>query len=173
MRAGRGRSDRGDVSTAIAGKRAHAMMDSGDKIHKNKVEVKIELDDGTTMLAGVFLTAQQRLSDMLNDDRRFLPLQTTDGIITNLRKNAIYRVTPLNQDVKQDAENDPFKILGVADTISDAELREAYLKLCHDYHPDRVQASGLSAEFIELANVRMAKINDAYNRINRQRDIAS
>ena len=149
------------------------MMDPGDKIHKNKVEVKIEFDDGTTLLAGVFMTAQQRLSDLLNDDRRFLPLETTEGIITNVRKNAIYRVTPLKQDVKQDIEHDPFKILGVADTISDAELREAYLKLCHDYHPDRVQASGLSAEFMELANVRMARINDAYNRINKQREIAS
>ncbi len=147
-------------------------MDSG-RIHKRKVQVKVELDDGTTMLASLFLLQQQRVSDLLNDNRRFLPLQTSEGIITNLRKTAIYRVTPIEQDVTQDLDNDPFKILKVPDTISNDALREAYVKLCHDYHPDRVQASGLAAEFIELANSRMAKINDAYSRITRQRGIAS
>ncbi len=147
-------------------------MDSG-RIHKRKVQVKVELDDGTTMLASLFLLQQQRVSDLLNDNRRFLPLETSEGIITNLRKTAIYRVTPIEQDVQQDLDNDPFKILKVPNTIGNDALREAYVKLCHDYHPDRVQASGLAAEFIELANSRMAKINDAYSRITRQRGIAS
>ncbi len=147
-------------------------MDSG-RIHKRKVQVKVELDDGTTMLASLFLLQQQRVSDLLNDNRRFLPLETSEGIITNLRKTAIYRVTPIEQDVQQDLDNDPFKILKVPNTIGNDALREAYVKLCHDYHPDRVQASGLAAEFIELANSRMAKINDAYSRITRERGIAS
>ena len=147
-------------------------MDSG-RIHKRKVQVKVELDDGTTMLASLFLLQQQRVSDLLNDNRRFLPLETSEGIITNLRKTAIYRVTPIEQDVQQDLDNDPFKILKVPNTIGNDALREAYVKLCHDYHPDRVQASGLAAEFIELANSRMAKINDAYSRIARLRGIAS
>lgn len=148
------------------------MMDGG-RIQKQKVEVKVELDDGTTMLASLFLRQDQRVSDLLNDDRRFLPLQTSEGIITNVRKASIYRVTPINQEVDEDLDNDPFKILKVSETIGNDELREAYVKLCHDYHPDRVQASGLAAEFIELANSRMAKINDAYGRITRQRGIAS
>ena len=148
-------------------------MIDGGRIQKQKVEVKVELDDGTTMLASLFLRQDQRVSDLLNDDRRFLPLQTSDGIITNVRKAAIYRVTPINQEVEEDLDNDPFKILKVSETIGNDELREAYVKLCQDYHPDRVQASGLAAEFIELANNRMAKINDAYGRITRQRGIAS
>ncbi len=155
-----------------APKRVKPMMDNG-RLQKRKIEVKVELDDGTTMLASLFLMQQQRVSDLLNDDRRFLPLLTSDGIITNVRKNAIYRVTPMGQEVQADHDNDPFKILDVPETITDDELREVYVKLAHDYHPDRVQASGLSADFLELANTRMAKINDAYGRIARQRGIAS
>ena len=78
-------------------------MDSG-RIHKRKVEVKVELDDGTTLLASLFLLQQQRVSDLLNDNRRFLPLETSEGIITNLRKTAIHRVTPIEQDVTQDLD---------------------------------------------------------------------
>ena len=155
-----------------APKRVKPMMDNG-RLHKRKIEVKVELDDGTTLLASLFLMQQQRVSDLLNDDRRFLPLQTSEGIITNIRKNAIYRVTPMGQEIQEDHDNDPFKILDVPTTITDDELREVYVKLAHDYHPDRVQASGLSADFIELANTRMARINDAYNRIARARGIAS
>ena len=55
-------------------------------------------------------------------------------------------------------EPDPYSVLGVARTATDAEIRAAYLALVAKYHPDRHQGNPLE----ELAGVRMAEINRAY-----------
>jgi hypothetical protein len=55
-------------------------------------------------------------------------------------------------------EPDPYFVLGVARTATDAEIRAAYLALVAKYHPDRHQGNPLE----ELAGERMAEINRAY-----------
>ena len=48
------------------------------------------------------------------------------------------------------------------------EIKEAYRTLCAENHPDRLNGTGLSQDYIELANQRMARINDAYTRVQKQ-----
>jgi len=55
-------------------------------------------------------------------------------------------------------EPDPYVILGVARTASEAEIRAAYLELVAQYHPDRHQGNPLEG----LAAEKMAGINRAY-----------
>ena len=52
---------------------------------------------------------------------------------------------------------------------SDAEVKAQYRKLVRDNHPDRLMANGVPVEFIELANRKLAAINDAYKTIARER----
>ncbi len=66
-------------------------------------------------------------------------------------------------------EADPYQILGLARDASDGEIRKAYLRLTRDYHPDTLIAQGLPKEFIDLANEKMAAINDAHDRIQKSR----
>lgn len=66
---------------------------------------------------------------------------------------------------------DPYVILDVPHDASDDELKSAYRKLIRENHPDRLIAEGLPEEFIELANEKMAAINDAYERVERQRGL--
>ena len=40
-----------------------------------------------------------------------------------------------------------------------------------DNHPDRLMANGVPAEFIELANRKLAAINAAYDTIARERGL--
>ncbi|MEM7222794.1 MAG: J domain-containing protein [Pseudomonadota bacterium] len=145
------------------------MFDEQDKVQKRKIEVEVKLNDGTKLMGALFVHAQQRLSDLLNDQRQFLPLQTSGGVISNLSKSYIYQVTQLDQRVELDESDDPYEILGVMPTIPADELKDAYRKLCADNHPDRLQAMGLSGDFVDLANTRMARINDAYSRILAER----
>ncbi len=66
---------------------------------------------------------------------------------------------------------DPYVILGVERTISDAELKSAYRKLVVENHPDRAIARGVPEEMVALANERLATINAAWDRIADQRGL--
>jgi DnaJ like chaperone protein len=66
---------------------------------------------------------------------------------------------------------DPYKVLGVSRTTSDAEIKKTYRKLVRELHPDQLMAKGLPAEFISRANSRLAAINAAYDRIEKQRGL--
>ena len=56
------------------------------------------------------------------------------------------------------SEPDPYSVLGVARTASDAEIRAAYHALVAKYHPDRHQGNPLE----DLASEKLVAINRAY-----------
>ena len=64
---------------------------------------------------------------------------------------------------------DPYQILGVPHDISDAELKKSYRALIREHHPDRLMAEGMPQEFVDVANSKLATINDAYDRVETQR----
>ncbi len=142
-------------------------------VGKDKVEVQVELDDGARLLGFLFVKQGQRLSDLLNDERRFLPLLTSDGLIVQLKKTAIARVTQLDQVAESHALTDPYEILGVAPRIDDAALRKAYHALCAQHHPDKLVSVGLASEYIDMANSRLARVIDAYHRVQKLRQAAA
>ena len=122
------------------------MYESDERISKWKVEVQVELDNGTRLLGFLFVTPTQRLSDLLNDPREFLPVQTPEGLIVHLRKSTIARVTQLDQAADAGAATDPYEILGVSPRVGNEDLRSAYHELCAQHHPDKLVALGLAAE---------------------------
>lgn len=65
--------------------------------------------------------------------------------------------------------DDAYDILGVARNQSDDEIKTAYRKLARENHPDMLTAKGMPKEFVELANEKLATINDAYDRIKQER----
>lgn len=66
---------------------------------------------------------------------------------------------------------DPYTILGVPHEAADDEVRKAWRKLIQENHPDKAIALGLPQEFVDLANDKLATINDAYDQIARQRGL--
>ena len=66
-------------------------------------------------------------------------------------------------------EEDPYVILGVNRDDSDAQIKKAYRALVRENHPDKHIAAGMPEEFIELANNKLAAINTAYDRIEKER----
>jgi DnaJ like chaperone protein len=51
-------------------------------------------------------------------------------------------------------------VLGLSAGASSQEIHEAYRRLAHQYHPDKV--SHLGEEFQELARQRFLEIQEAY-----------
>jgi DnaJ like chaperone protein len=69
-------------------------------------------------------------------------------------------------------EADPYRILGVDHNISDTDLKRAYRKLAKEHHPDVLLGQGMPREFVDVASVKLAAINAAYERIARERGIS-
>jgi DnaJ-domain-containing protein 1 len=145
------------------------MDDSAPKSQKIKLAIELEIDGGQRMLGHLFVSGQQRLPDLLNDAQVFLPFETNDGLIKIIRKSIIRSVTPLHQVTLPMTSNDPNEILGVAPSIADEELKNVYHRRVQETHPDKLVSMGLPAEFVQLANDKVARINDAYDRICKHR----
>jgi DnaJ like chaperone protein len=66
-------------------------------------------------------------------------------------------------------DDDPYVVLGISPTASDAEIRRRHRELVRANHPDTIVARGVPPEFIDIADRKLAAINAAYDRIRRER----
>ena len=67
---------------------------------KVKAEAELALDDGTVLRGSFFLNPQQRVLDILNDERVFLPFEISEGTIIVILKTTIRRITPVEQKLE-------------------------------------------------------------------------
>ncbi|MCZ6845823.1 MAG: J domain-containing protein [Alphaproteobacteria bacterium] len=132
----------------------------------------MHLDDGSQFLGMVSVMHGQRISELMNDERQFLPIQMPKGNVVILRKTAIFKVVPLDQHIEHDKIVDPYDILGVARGVSDEELTRFYHNAVKENHPDKVLSAGLSPQYLDMATSRMIRINEAYDRIVSMRQAA-
>lgn len=66
-------------------------------------------------------------------------------------------------------KNDPYQMIGASRTMSDEALKTLYRKLVKQYHPDQNIAQGLPPEAIRIATERLAVINAAWDKIEKER----
>lgn len=88
--------------------------------------------------------------------------------IFGLDVHAFERITAMRADM---AAADPWSVLGVSREMTDDALKSAYRKLVRENHPDSLTAQGMPEEFVQLANERLAAINDAWDRVSKERGI--
>ena len=70
-------------------------------VPKNAVTVAISLADGTTVMAKTFVQRFSRVTDLLNDERKFISVQTFDGEVLALAKSFITHVALKEQDTRR------------------------------------------------------------------------
>lgn len=134
------------------------------KTQKFPLLVEVHLTDGTCCFGRVFLAPQGRLSDLLNDERHFMPFERSDGVFLALAKAQIKKAAPLGPDAEAYTGENAFRILGVREGASRDDLKRAYRDLSLVHHPDRVRGLGLTGEYLDVATKNMARINEAYDR---------
>ncbi|MDA0367786.1 MAG: TerB family tellurite resistance protein [Proteobacteria bacterium] len=66
---------------------------------------------------------------------------------------------------------DPYQVLGVSRDAEDDEIKRVYRKLIREHHPDALIAQGMPEEFVRVANDKLAVINVAYDRIEKERGL--
>ncbi|MCP4983114.1 MAG: co-chaperone DjlA [Gammaproteobacteria bacterium] len=62
---------------------------------------------------------------------------------------------------------DAYRLLGVDDDVSDAELKKVYRRLMSQHHPDKLVAKGLPEEMIRDATEKTQQIKAAYELIRK------
>ena len=67
--------------------------------------------------------------------------------------------------------SDPYAILGVPHDADDTAVRAAWRTLIKENHPDKLVAEGMPQDFIDMATSKMATINDAWGKIQKQRGL--
>lgn len=67
--------------------------------------------------------------------------------------------------------DDPYLVLGANREMSDDEIKRHYRRLVAENHPDREIARGLPEEAVAIATRRLAAINAAWDRIERERGL--
>ena len=62
-----------------------------------------------------------------------------------------------------------YKILEIDPSATDEEVKKAYRKMANKYHPDKV--SHLGEDFQKAANQKFQKVNEAYEKIKKERNL--
>lgn len=70
----------------------------------------------------------------------------------------------------RDCDN-PYDVLRLDPKATNAEIKAQYRQLVLNNHPDRLMATGVPAEFIDLATRKLAAINAAYEVIAKERGL--
>lgn len=68
-----------------------------------------------------------------------------------------------NEAPQKTVTEDPYKILNIPPGATQEQIRSAYKKLAHMYHPDKVE--GLAPEYRQIADRKMKAINAAYEQL--------
>ncbi|MEZ5870679.1 MAG: molecular chaperone DjiA [Nitratireductor sp.] len=90
------------------------------------------------------------------------------AVIFNIKGRDYARIKArhLNPD-----EGDPYLILGADRELGNDALRAHYRQLVKDNHPDMLIARGVPAEFVTIANDRLAAINHAWEQVKLERGL--
>jgi len=70
----------------------------------------------------------------------------------------------------EEALKDAYRVLGVSEDASDAEVKKAYRRLMSQNHPDKLAGKGLPDSMREVAQARTSEISNAYERIQKSRE---
>jgi DnaJ like chaperone protein len=65
-----------------------------------------------------------------------------------------------------------YRVLGVSDNATNAEVKKAYRRLMSEHHPDKLVAKGLPEEMMQLAKEKTQDIQTAYDKVKKARKAA-
>lgn len=158
-------------------------MAGGNKPAISRTRCRVRIVSFNDMLTEgfVFLAYNQRLSDLLNDDRGFLPVETEDGEVKVVSKRAIMEVEILEQMDRRHASRyddavpllsaNAFEVLGVPGNADDATIRLRYLELKETVNPERLGALSANKDLATAAEHLAKRYDAAYDSITNARKI--
>lgn len=157
---------------------------TGGYRHKNEKTVQLHIAGREPMAATIYHVNGERLTDLLNDPRAFIPMRAASGEMMIVAKAQIASITETcGEDQAAEEEKltgkkasgafDPYQVLRIAPGASHAELRAAFRARIKAVHPDTVASLGLDEDLSRAASQATQKIIYAYRKIMRERKTAN
>lgn len=164
---------------------------------KSEARVIVTLTGQEPFDAIVFLKVGERLIDLLNDDRRFLPVRREDDTTLIVAKASIVSIyehpDPIEEEAAKAEDTDasdtkdeeeqrerksfrprrsfnPYHVLRIEPDASMEEIRHAYTSRMKAVHPDAIAALDLDEDLARAALLTAQKVNFAYDLIMRERE---
>lgn len=150
--------------------------------HVNSADVRLTIAGQPPVAGVVYLAFGQRLSDLLNDQRAFIPVRLETGETMIVAKNQIASIAetqgvvePTDQDnsvpprPSQRKGFDPYAVLRIPRDADLDAVRAAYKTRIKAVHPDTVAALDLDDDLSRAALLAAQKVNYAYKKIMRER----
>jgi DnaJ domain len=132
--------------------------------------VELTLTDGSTFKGTVLVLREKHLRDVINGPEQFIEIETQHSGMITIAKSAIKLVRlgtipaadQLDKRLAAINSCDSFEIFGLQHTATLDEVRAAFVKLAHQYHPDRYATSELPTEILAYLNIMIRRINAAH-----------
>jgi DnaJ like chaperone protein len=64
-----------------------------------------------------------------------------------------------------------YQVLGCRSSDPDETIKQQYRTLVQSYHPDKIASKGLPDEFVQLAHEKFREIQEAYEKVKKERGI--
>ncbi|MBO4288434.1 MAG: TerB family tellurite resistance protein [Kiritimatiellae bacterium] len=86
-------------------------------------------------------------------------------------RRRIRRAERRSQTEEPSSALDPYEVLGCRRTDSDEVVKKAFREKAKSLHPDILRGKGLSEELIKKASDQMARVNEAWSEIRKERGL--
>lgn len=152
--------------------------------HKNEKVVQLHIAGREPMAATIFHVNGERVTDLLNDPRAFIPVRIGSGEMMIVAKAQIASITEIDEEQQTATEDkltgkktsgafDPYETLRISPDATHEELRAAFRARIKAVHPDTVASLGLDDDLSRAASHATQKIIYAYRKIMRERKAAN
>ncbi len=148
-----------------------------DKPHivkKNKSDVKILLTTGEDFTGSVYLRKHERVIDLMNDDRSFIPISIDDDVIKVVNKTAIAEISviiELDDDAPEfnvpDASTyaltvtQAMAVFGIKAGYTRQDVSDHHKKLISRLHPDIGGSDFLTGQLNAARDILNKELNKA------------
>ncbi len=128
----------------------------------------------------VFVAYGQRISDLLNDDRDFLPVESASGEVRVISKRAIMEIELLDGESEKNVESadvvsvisgNAYDLLGAPSDADDGVVRAIYLDRIASLDVARLEAATQNSDLLQAANHLRSRYQAAYDAILHTRQI--
>ena len=138
---------------------------------RRRIRVASAMSDGHILDGLLDCESRTRLQDIVNDARAFLPFETISGDNLLISKAEIRALRALDDDTPANRifTGDPYAVLGVSRSDTDAVIKRSYYALLRQLHPDQAEAAELHPALVDCAAALTRRVIEAYDYIVRQR----
>jgi DnaJ-domain-containing protein 1 len=146
-------------------------MQTQQHVEKQRILVEILLSTGATLFGYIYAGRGTRVSDVLNDQRLFLPFESVEGRTTLHAKTSILQVTEICNVSHYLSYDDPYFVLGVRRNDEMEIVQRAFHQQISSCHPDHFLHRNPPQALLKVLADVSQRLNTAYQAVKTERRV--